>query len=102
MITLLCRQSTVLYYEAWEAGTTWPGDTIHKFQVAFEFTFVTLFVYWALILVWHFCCNEPQADLQGKPNVHGISTNWIFVFISIPHSCLFCSSKVKIIIKATH
>lgn len=44
MITLLlCRQSNVLYYEAWEAGNTWPGDTIYKFQVAFEFTFVTLF-----------------------------------------------------------
>lgn len=78
---LLCRQSSSLYYEVWETGTTWTGDTIHKFQVPFEFTFVA-FQYWALILALRFYCNEPQADLQGKPNVCEIAAHWIFVFLS--------------------
>lgn len=97
MITwLLCRQSSSLYYEVWESGTTWTGDTIHKFQVPFEFTFVA-FQYSTLILALHFYCNEPQADLQGTPNVREIAAHWIFVFLNILYNSFFSNSKVKII-----
>lgn len=97
MITwLLCRQSSSLYYEVWETGTTWTGDTIHEFQVPFEFTFVA-FQYSALILALHFYCNEPQADLQGKPNGREIAALWIFVFLNVLYNSFFSNSKVKII-----
>lgn len=100
MITwFLCTQSSSLYYEGSETGTTWTGDTIHKFQVPFEFTFVA-FQYWVLIPYLHFYCNAPQADLQGKPTVREIAAHRICVFLNVLYNSFFSNSKVKIIIKA--